>query len=174
MGAILARAVGLSIGEIALATNGNRVLPDFFERGEYTPHASIATLANAMDVGAPSNFERLCWLYPDTDALRQAFTADAVGDDHIRETIRNGRERYGEIFCPHTATAVHRLETLRSQGAKGDWAIVATAHPAKFDSIVEPLVGETVPVPPALAELLAQPAHAEPMAADYAAMHALL
>jgi len=170
MGAVLARAVGLPIGEIALATNDNRVLPDFFAGGDYTPRASIATLANAMDVGAPSNFERLRWLYPDTEQLRASFSTGAVEDAHIRTAIRESRDRYGETFCPHTATAVHRLETLRSQGTQGHWAIVATAHPAKFDSIVEPLIGEAVPVPPALADLLARPAYAEEMAADYASL----
>ena len=67
MAAVLARALGLPIGDIALATNDNRVLPDFFAGGEYSPRPSMATLANAMDVGAPSNFERLWWLFPDTN-----------------------------------------------------------------------------------------------------------
>jgi threonine synthase len=171
---VLARAAGLPIGRIALATNANRVLPDFFAGAEYAAQPSVATIANAMDVGAPSNFERLTWLYPDAAALRREFVSASIDDATIRATIRERHARYGETFCPHTATAVHLLEQLRAQGADGDWAVVATAHPAKFDSIVEPLIGAAVPIPPTLAALLARPAHADPLANDYAALRAVL
>lgn len=167
MAAVLARAMRLPIGDIALATNENRVLPDFFAGGEYSPRSSLATLANAMDVGAPSNFERLCWLFPDADDLRKQFVAISVSDAEIRATIRDCHARWNETLCPHTATAANVLTELRSRGANGPWAIVATAHPAKFDSVVEPLIGAVIPIPPALAALLARPAQAEPLAADY-------
>ncbi|HZX91708.1 MAG TPA: threonine synthase, partial [Rudaea sp.] len=78
------------------------------------------------------------------------------------------------IFCPHTATALHVLERLRSAGQGGDWAVVATAHPAKFDSVIEPLIGRPVDVPEPLAALLARPALAEPMAAAYPALRSRL
>lgn len=175
MAAILARAQGVPVGRIVLATNANRVLPEYFAGDDYTPRASVATLANAMDVGAPSNFERLRWLYAGDDAaLRAAFTAVSVDDATIQATIRQRWERHGEVFCPHTATAVHVLETLRADGVNGDWAVASTAHPAKFESVVEPLVGHAVEVPPALADLLARPAHAEPVPPDYAALQAHL
>ncbi|WP_018974627.1 threonine synthase [Rudaea cellulosilytica] len=171
---VLARACGLPIGRIALATNANRVLPDFFAGADYTAQSSVATIANAMDVGAPSNFERLAWLYQDAATLRREFVSMSVDDAAIRATIRERHKRYGEIFCPHTATAIHLLERLRAQGTEGDWSVVATAHPAKFDSIVEPLIGATVSVPPSLAALLARPAHADPLANEYAALRAVL
>jgi len=167
--AILARALGLPLGRIVLATNANDVLPQFFAGADYAPRASVATLANAMDVGAPSNVERLRWLYPDDAQLRAAFRATAVDDEAIRDTIARRWRNHGEIHCPHTATAVRVLEDLRRDGADGDWCVVSTAHPAKFESIVEPLIGRAVEVPPALAELLRRPAQAEPLAADYAA-----
>ena len=171
LAAILARALGVPLGRIVLATNANRVLPEFFAGGEYTPRASVATTANAMDVGAPSNFERLRWLYAgDEAALRDGFAAIAVDDEVIAATIARRSGRHGEVFCPHTATAVHVLETLRADGAQGDWAVAATAHPAKFEAVVEPLVGHPVEVPPALAALLARPASAEPIGPDYDAL----
>jgi threonine synthase len=171
LAAILARALGVPLGRIALATNANRVLPDFFGGGDYAPASSIATLANAMDVGAPSNFERLRWLFGDDDAaLRAAFTAAHVDDATIREVIARRYRDHGEVHCPHTATAIKVLEDLRAHGEQGDWAVAATAHPAKFESVVEPLIGRTVDVPPALAELLARPAHADPISADYGAL----
>ncbi|UXI69795.1 threonine synthase [Tahibacter amnicola] len=166
---VLARAVGLPIGRIVLATNANDVLPAYFHGAPYTPRASVPTLANAMDVGAPSNFERLRWLYPDDNTLRGSFQAHAVEDATIRDTIRQRNDAHGEVFCPHTATAIAILAGLRREGVPGHWAVAATAHPAKFESIVEPLVGRPVAVPAALAELLARPAHATPMAAHYPA-----
>jgi len=162
-----AREVGMPIGDIALATNANAVLSDFFAGGEYAPRASLSTLANAMDVGSPSNFERLRWLFPDAADLRGKFAAISVPDDEIRATIRDRQQRWGEILCPHTATAASALARLRANGAEGSWAIVATAHPAKFELVVEPLAGAAIPVPPALAAMLARPARAEVMAADY-------
>ena len=174
LAAVLVRTLGLPVGRLVLASNANDVLPRFFAGADYAPQASIATLANAMDVGAPSNFERLRWLVPDPAQLRRALRAYAVDDATIRATIQTRHRRHGEIHCPHTACAVHVLETLRAAGEDGDWCVAATAHPAKFDSIVEPLIGATVPVPPALAALLARPAHAEPLPADYAALRAHL
>lgn len=175
MAAVLARALGVPIGQIVLATNANAVLPRYFSGDPYQPAASIATVANAMDVGAPSNFERLRWLYQGDDAeLRAAFRAFAVDDVTIRATIASAHASDGELFCPHTATAVKVLQDLRAGGAKGDWAVVATAHPAKFEAVVEPLIGEAVAVPPALDALLQRPAHAEPLAADYAALREVL
>jgi len=171
---MLARAFWLPIGRIALATNANRTLHDFFAGADYAPRASVPTLANAMDVGAPSNFERLRWLEPDAAQLRRHFTLDAVGDDAIRATIRSRHSLYGEILCPHTATAVRTLENLRQEGASGPWAAVATAHAAKFDEVVEPLIGRPIDVPRALAELLERPAAADALPGEYPALRAYL
>jgi threonine synthase len=171
LAAMLARALGVPLGRIVLATNANRVLPDFFAGGDYLPRASVATLANAMDVGAPSNFERLRWLFGGDDAaLREGFSSVSVDDATIREVIARRYRVHGEVHCPHTATAVKVLEDLRAHGETGDWAVAATAHPAKFESVVEPLIGRAVEVPPALADLLARPAHADPVPAEYAAL----
>jgi threonine synthase len=170
---IIARSMGLPIGRIVFSTNANQTLHDFFAGRDYTPRPSIATLANAMDVGAPSNFERLRWLYPDRE-LRHQFLVDAVGDEAIRATIRDRHAKHGEVFCPHTATAVRTLENLRQEGAQGDWAAVATAHAAKFEQVVEPLIGSPIGVPPSLEELLRRPSSADPIAADIRALHDVL
>lgn len=164
----LARDMGLPVGDVVLATNANDTLPRYLAGGSYAPQATRATLANAMDVGAPSNFERLRhWLGSDA-RLRAAFAALAVDDATIRATIRQAPARHGVVPCPHTATGLHVLEQLRAQGDARPWAVVATAHPAKFDGIVEPLVGHAVVPPPALADALARAASAEPLANDYA------
>lgn len=168
--AYVAKQMGLPIGEIRLATNANDTLPRFFAGAEYAPQPTRSTLANAMDVGAPSNFERLRHWYGDDAALRAGFVAEAVDDAVIRDTIRQAPARHGVVPCPHTATGLHLLERLRAAGDERPWAVVATAHPAKFDSIVEPLVGHAIEPPPVLAECLAKPASAEPVSADYAAL----
>ena len=178
MAAVLARALGVPLGQIVLATNANAVLPAFFAGGDYQPQASLATLANAMDVGAPSNFERLLWLHGgDAAALRGSFIARSVDDAQIRELIQQRFTDHAEVFCPHTACALVVLQQLRSEGiaaAGQDWAVAATAHPAKFEGVVEPLIGRELAVPPALAQLLQRPAHAQPLAADYAALRGQL
>ncbi|HEY1906415.1 MAG TPA: threonine synthase [Myxococcaceae bacterium] len=171
LAAVWARELGAPIGEIVLATNANRTLSEFFEGGTYRARPSVPTLANAMDVGDPSNFERLAWTYPDALVLRRRVRALWVSDEHISRTIQQGEHRHGQVFCPHTAAGVWVLEQIQASGARtGTWAVAATAHPAKFETIVEPLVGHPVAVPPALAELLARPSRAEPLVADPAAL----
>jgi len=166
MACLWARELGLPVGNVRLACNANATLPDYFGGAVYAPHEAIATLANAMDVGAPSNFERLRWTYPDENHLRHALQADSVDDAAIRQTIARHAREHGEVFCPHTATAMHRLDHLRNEGDRSPWAVVATAHPAKFESVVEPLIGAHVSVPAALAAMLQRAAAAEPLAAD--------
>ncbi|MDR7133535.1 threonine synthase [Lysobacter niastensis] len=172
--AFVARRMGLPLGEIVLASNANDVLPRYFAGEAYEPRPTVATLANAMDVGAPSNFERLRHWHRDDAQLRAALRAFAVDDAAISATIRQAPRRHGIVPCPHTATGLHVLGQLRESGDSRPWTVVATAHPAKFESIVEPLVGHVVEPPPALAETLGRPAFAEPLAADYAALRSLL
>jgi threonine synthase len=154
---VWAREIGLPIGDIVLASNSNVTVPDFLRTGEWQPRPSLATLASAMDVGNPSNMERLRWLFPDLGQLRGRVTAQSVSDEEIRETIRRDHRRLGQTWCPHTATAACVYERLGARRAGERWVLVATAHPAKFNDIVEPLIGTTVPVPPALAALLDLP-----------------
>ncbi|RYG67500.1 threonine synthase, partial [bacterium] len=95
LAAILCRAMGLPIAEIVLATNANRVLADFFSGEAYTSRPSIATVANAMDVGSPSNFERLRWLVPDEATLRAAFRVEVSDDERLRDSIVQAAESEG-------------------------------------------------------------------------------
>ncbi len=149
-----ARKIGLPIGEIALAHNINRTMPDLLETGEWRPRPSVATLASAMDVGDPSNAERLRHLFPTMTELRRALTAHVVDDAAIRARIKAGHARYGQMWCPHTATAAEAFE--RHGATSGPWVILATAHAAKFREVVAPLVGQDPPVPPSLAGLFSR------------------
>ncbi|MGY3267059.1 threonine synthase [Lysobacter sp. HA35] len=170
----LARRMGLPIGDIVLACNANDVLPRYFAGEIYAPADTRATLANAMDVGAPSNFERLRAWHAGDDALRGAMRALSVSDASILDAIERADHAQNYAPCPHTATALDALQALRENGDERPWAIVATAHAAKFETVVEPRIGRAVELPPSLADCLARPAHAEPMPVDYNALRNLL
>ena len=158
---IMAREMGMPIGPIVLATNANRTIPEYFETLEWIPRASIQTLASAMDVGDPSNMERLRNLIGDADVLRNCLGVVSVSDDEIEVEIRRDFDQFGFATCPHTATATHTWRQLDSSLRDAhDWILVATAHPAKFETIVEPLIGETVPLPRELADILSRPSRA--------------
>ena len=155
---IMARAMGMPISEIVLATNENDLIVDYLGGAAWQPRTSVQTLASAMDVGNPSNMERLRDLLGDAEALQGSVTAIRVSDTRIREQIRARYADYGFAICPHTATAAQAYAQLGSERrAANDWLLVATAHPAKFEQIVEPLIGAEVPLPAALAEILLRP-----------------
>ncbi len=154
---VLAREMGLPIGDVVLATNANRTIVDYLEGGTWLPRPAVATLASAMDVGNPSNMERLRWLWPDPDELGRQLTAYSVSDDEIRSVIRADAGSIGRVWCPHTATAAHVYRHLAQTRPNEHWVIVSTAHPAKFSEIIEPLIGSTIAVPPALDRLFRLP-----------------
>jgi threonine synthase len=111
-----------------------------------------------MDVGNPSNLERLRALYPDVAALRGAVSAVSIDEEATRARIRIDFERYGRIWCPHTAVAAEAYARLPAvERAQRRWLLVASAHPAKFREIIEPLVGAALPMPENLARLFARP-----------------
>jgi threonine synthase len=170
-----ARAAGLPIGEVVLAHNANRTVPDYLASGVWRPRPSIATLASAMDVGDPSNAERLRALYPDFNELRAAVSACSVSDEEIRARIRADYASRGKIWCPHTATAAEAYERLpAARRAALRWVVVSTAHPAKFPEIVEPLIGRAVSVPQSLAGLFARAASCVEIEPDLGALRAAL
>jgi threonine synthase len=175
MACFLARKIGLPIGDIVLAHDANRSVPDYFETGEWKPRASVPTIASAMNVGNPSNMERVRAVFPGVQELRDAASVDWVSDDAIRARIRTDFDRYGQVWCPHTAVAAEVYERLPAERrSKGRWVLVSTAHPAKFREIVEPLIGRAVPVPEALARLFARPVECTEIASDLQSLRAAL
>jgi threonine synthase len=163
-GAYWAFSMGCPIKSIALAVNSNTTIPDYLSSGKYEPKQSVATLANAMDVGAPSNMERLFDLYGNIDIFRDFVSSWSVDDDTIKRTIKETYENEKYIICPHTACA----ERVRQDHFKNKPSIViSTAHPAKFETIVEPLIGKTVDIPKSLSELLNKDGHFISVGTDY-------
>lgn len=153
----LARAMGLPVGDIVLATNANRIIVDFLDGEEWSPRSSVPTLASAMDVGNPSNMERLRAHGGEADSLADQVRAVSVSDEEIAAEIRRSYEEFSVACCPHTATAIHAWRNLDStERIEKDWILVATAHAAKFEQIVEPLIGNSVDIPYELAGILSR------------------
>lgn len=153
---LLARALGLPVGPVVLATNANPVLAEWQASGAYLSRPAVATLANAMDVGAPSNFERVQALAPAAREVRVV----QVFDDAIRSRIREEHASTGYVWCPHSATAAEAYRRLPLfDRNERPWIAAATAHPYKFRDIVEPLIGARIAPPPALAAILQRPSH---------------
>lgn len=175
---LMAKRAGLAIDRFVAATNVNDVVPAYLETGCFEPRASVQTIANAMDVGHPSNFERMLWLYGgDADAMRRDVHGTRYTDDEVRTTIREVFGRTGYLLDPHSAIGYLGLrgQVGRTRDGRHDGGVfLATAHPAKFGEIVEPIIGERVEKPPALAEAIAQPRHIVRIASTYDALQGVL
>jgi len=159
---IVAKRAGLPACRFVAATNVNDVVPAYLETGRYEPRSSVATIANAMDVGHPSNFERMTWLYGgDLDAMRRDVAGCRFSDDEVRAAIRRVFDERGRVLDPHSAIAYLgvKRQFAPAELAARPGIFLATAHPAKFAEIVEPIIGRAVDKPPALAHALARPRH---------------
>jgi threonine synthase len=171
--ALWAREAGWPLGAVILAHNANAAVPRFLDGGIYAPTTPLRTLASAMDVGCPSNLERLRALYP--DGVTGRVQALSVSDDAIRETIQRDATALGTVWCPHSATAAHVYAHLPAEAtADRPWVIVATAHPAKFPEVVEPLIGREIAIPKGLARTLERPTRVERLDAQLDALRAEL
>ena len=163
-GCFWAKAMGYPIERIVMATNANKTIPDYLESGVYEPRASIKTLANAMDVGAPSNMERLFDLFPTFEEFSSQVSAKSVSDGEIQRTIKEVFEENDYIICPHTACGER---VRRDYFSSCPTIVVSTAHPAKFDTIVEPLIGRTVPIPKNLWDIIQKKEEAKEIGRNY-------
>lgn len=155
---------GLPAKGFVAATNANKTVPEYLESGDYQPRASVPTVSNAMDVGDPSNWDRITHLYRrDWQALRGALRWGSLDDDETRASIR-ALDAQGYLADPHTAVAWAVLRRRMQRTETG--VFLATAHPAKFQEVLEPVLGREIPLPPALAELVERPLLAETMPAE--------
>jgi len=155
---LMARAIGVPITSFVAATNANSVVPDYLATGVYRPRSSAATISNAMDVGDPSNLRRIRSLFgDDLDDLRAVVSSSSWSDEETRACIRETWRDRGVLIDPHTAVGLLGLRQAlaRRPGARG--IVLGTAHPAKFAEVVEPLIGQSVPVPGGLARAMTLP-----------------
>jgi threonine synthase len=149
--------MGAPIHHFVAATTINDTGPRYLQSGVYEPRPSVPTLANAMDVGSPSNLERIRWLFQDDlEALRRVVQGSVHTDADLRAAIRDLWNRHRYVADPHTAIAYLGLSrTGETDGMRR--LFLATAHPAKFRDIVEPVIGAVVPLPQTLAEAMSRP-----------------
>lgn len=164
---LLARRFGLPLAALVAATNANRTVPDYLERGVWRPRATVATLSNAMDVAQPNNWERVEWLFGrDLAALRRGLRWGSRDDAATLAEIAR-LAALGYRADPHAAVAAAVLESALRPGEAG--VFLATAHPAKF-----PATSANLELPPPLVAAMARPLHGEPLAADPGALRAAL
>jgi threonine synthase len=173
---LIAKRLGLPVAQFVAATNVNDAVPEYLRTGRYQPRESVRTVANAMDVGAPSNFERITAMYGgDLDAIRRDIVGVAYEDARVIAEIRDVYRTHGYLLDPHGAIGWLALnDTLSRAGSDAVGVFLATAHPAKFREVVEPAIGETVPLPASLAAAVERPRFSIPIQARYADLERLL
>lgn len=150
---LVAYKMGMPVKRFIAAVNANRVFPDFLATGTYSPKASVHTLANAMDVGDPSNFARVFELFGrSVENLRSVVSSYSYTDEAIGSTIAEANEKYGYTCDPHGAVG---FAALRDNLQKDEFGVfLETAHPAKFIDTVERFAGKSVEIPERLAKFM--------------------
>ena len=179
--ALFGHQMGLPVKRFIAANNANDVFYDYLQTGIYTPKASIQTLANAMDVGNPSNFARIIDLYSEGGKLSAEATHSRItslisgatySDDQIRQAMRQCYEQTGYILDPHGACGYQALKDQLQPGETGIFC--ETAHPAKFKEKVDEILGIDVEIPDRLAAFMKGEKQSIPMTKDFAAFKAFL
>lgn len=152
---VMVQRMGLPIKHFIASTNLNNIVPKYLETGHYFPRPSVATISNAMDVGSPSNFTRLLYLYEnDYEKFRENISGYFFSDDETRIGIKQIHKQYDYVACPHTAIGIMGLEAHSRESNYDNVGIaLATAHPSKFKPLVEDVIGHSVEVPERLAIL---------------------
>ncbi|MDR0645247.1 MAG: threonine synthase [Treponema sp.] len=167
---LYAYTMGAPISRFIAATNVNKTVPEYLQTSIYTPRESQKTLSTAMDVGDPSNFDRILANWS-LNTLRKFITGVWVSDEDTKKAIADVHEKYGYFLDPHTAVGWAGLDLLniRSVMELYPYAVLATAHPAKFAEIVEPLTG-SVPVPTIIQNAMLRKPCAKTIPADLNAL----
>ncbi|MBT8219693.1 MAG: threonine synthase [Bacteroidia bacterium] len=152
---ILAKRMGLPVEKYIAATNINKVIPDFLETGLYQPRPSKATISNAMDVGAPSNFARMQDIY---QSDLQSFQKELIGywfnDDDTKAAMKEIYDQYGYVIDPHGAVGYLATKAYRESSKDQFISIIhETAHPSKFLDVVEQVIGNKIDIPERLSSL---------------------
>ncbi len=148
---IWVRKMGFPIKKIILSCNSNLTIPEYFQTRIFHGRPSVKTLANAMDVGNPSNMERFLDL--EEQNPQKDLSSISVSDTEIKTAILECYERLGYIICPHTATAYHAFRNSDIEEA----IIVSTAMPVKFKEVIEPIVRKSIPIPVKFNEMMNRP-----------------
>ncbi len=166
--AVIAGKMGLPCKKFIAATNINDIVPEYLKTGNFTPRPSAATIANAMDVGNPSNFDRILDLYGNSHSkISEAISGYSYTDEQIREIIGSVYKKYGYLLDPHGATGYQALADHIQGDSSVTGFFIETAHPAKFADIVEGVIGEKINIPFSLKEAMNKTPIKIKLSADY-------
>lgn len=168
---LLALVTGLPVRHFVAACNANDVVPRFLHGQEYEPHQAIATISNAMDVGNPSNFVRILELFHhERNRLKEALSAFSFSDAQTMDAIRQVYNGNDYLLDPHGAVGYLALKKYAQQHHDAPGLFLETAHPVKFYDVVEPIIGEKIPIPPSIEGVMSRPMQFTEMEADYATL----
>ena len=171
--ALIGKRMGLPVHRFIAANNANDVFYKYLQTGEYAPMASLQTIANAMDVGDPSNFARILDLYGHSvEAIRKDISGATYSDAQIASTLRSCLHETGYQLDPHGACGYRALQEGLGEDEVGFF--LETAHPAKFKSVVEDITGQSVAIPPRLAAFMKGEKQSVPMSRDFQDFKAFL
>ncbi len=170
---LFAKRMGLPVKRFIAANNRNDIFLEYLKTGKYTPRPSVATLANAMDVGDPSNFARILDLYGDShEAISNEISGVSYNDEQIADTMRNCKKETGYLLDPHGACGYQALKDMLQPGEVG--VFLETAHPAKFLDTVESIISEKIEIPEKLQEFMKGEKKSEAMTKEFADFKAYL
>ncbi len=158
-GGIISKKMGLPVTKFIASTNINDIVPQYLDTGVYSPRQSVTTIANAMDVGTPSNFIRLSEFYNnDVTKMRQDIIGRSYTDDEIRVVIKKVYSEFNYILDPHGAVAYLGLTDYLSENNIKDvnGVFLETAHPAKFFEDIESILGKKITMPASLKHAMEQ------------------
>lgn len=167
---LFAQRMGLPVEKFVAGTNVNDIVPKYLASGVYEPKPSISTISNAMDIGNPSNFDRILELFGgDFEELKKHMVGYGYTDDETRVAIKDIKERTGYLAEPHEAIGYLALKEYQKQ-SDCQGIVLGTAHPAKFGDVVEPVLGEKVEIPERLQAYLERKKEALLIQPDYQAL----
>lgn len=163
---LFGKRMGLPVKRFIAANNRNDIFYQYLQTAKYNPRPSVATIANAMDVGDPSNFARVLALYENShEAICTEISGATYNDEQIRETVKVAYQETGYLLDPHGACGYRALEEGLQENEVG--VFLETAHPAKFLETVESIIGDKVEIPVKLQEFMKGTKQSIPMAKDF-------
>ena len=172
---LMAAKTGMPAHQFIAATNSNNTVPRFLSTGKFMPKPSENTLSSAMDVGDPSNVERIRSVYSNLKTLKDHLWAQAFDDIQTKEAIGEVYQQYEYTLDPHTAVGYLAAQKYRKQKkTEAPIVVLGTAHPAKFADIVEPIIGTDIQLPDALQESLLRAKKSTPISASFEAFKSFL
>ncbi|MDD2942649.1 MAG: threonine synthase [bacterium] len=165
---IIAKKIGFPIRAFIAATNSNDVVPQYIKSGVFAPRPSLATISNAMDVGNPSNFDRLREIFSSSlENFRAVVSGASFSDNETREAMILLKDKYNYLMDPHGAVAWLGWKQYQNQFPGAVGVVLETAHPAKFREVVEETLNLEVPLPAALEDCMNREKKAVPMENSY-------